>query len=241
MVDLSNLTKLYRTEVSAGVKREQPEWWASDKVFSGQVTGYSRDFLVGYLLHYCRLAQKMKKQGTTPILQAILELEPENGEAHYLLGWQHEMAENLTEALDCFERAAALRPDKPNYALAAVRIAGMLGERTKALAMVCSVISAYPAMAEAYYERGLIFEADENWGRALRDYEMCVRFDPKNPAYLTATASMYRRQKLYKMARRSAAKALKIDPNYADAHEELRQLPLLEQFVDFFRPEEAQR
>lgn len=238
MVDLSNLAKLYRTEPG---ERNQPEWWAGDKAQTGGTTIYSRDFLVGYLLHYCRLSHKMKRKGTAPVLEALLEIEPENGEVHFLLAGQYELAGGYPEALESFERAAALRPDKPHYTLAAVRMACLLGERNKALSLACGVISAYPNMAEAYYERGLIFEADENWGRALRDYEMSIRFEPKNPAYLCATASMYRRQKLYKMARRSATKALKLDPNYTEAHEELRQLPFLEGFSEMFRPEEAVR
>jgi tetratricopeptide (TPR) repeat protein len=195
-----------------------------------KVETYSREFLVGYLLHYCRLSHKMRKQNTIPVLQALLEIEPENGEVYFLLGRQYQMAGKLAEALACFEKAAVLRPDKPGYVLAGVHTACLLGQRTKALSMVCNVISAYPNMAEAYYERGLIFEADTNWARAARDYEMCIRFDPENPAYLCAAAAMYRRQSLYKIARRLANKALKIDPNYSLAHEELRLLPFFEQF-----------
>lgn len=240
MLDATNLYKLYKAGPLLSGLPKLAGRGASDTLSLEASSGYSRNFLVGYLLHYCRLSQQMNRQGTIPVLEALLELEPENGEIHLLLAQQHEMGDNLTEALSCYERAAALRPDKPDYSLAAVRIACMLGKRNEALTLVCSVISAYPVLAEAYFERAVIFEADENWGRALRDYEMCHRLDPQNPAYLCATASMYRHQKNYGMARRSAAKALKLDPDYAKAHEELHQLPFLEQFVGFLKPGEAE-
>src|SRR5262249_33351524 len=149
------------------------------------------------------------------------------------LARQYERDGQLEEALESYERAANLCLDKPTYMLAATRVACLLGERGKGLALVCSVISAYPTMAEAYYERGLIFETDENWRRALRDYEMCTRLEPQNPAYLCAVSSMYRHLKLFKVARRCAAKALKIDPHYGPAHEELRQIPFFDQLFDF--------
>ena len=88
---------------------------------------------------------------------------------------------------------------------------------------------------------GRVYELESGFLTIGRGENCSIRFDPKNPAYLCASASMYRRQKLYKMARRSATKALKLDPNYTEAHEELRQLPLLEQFSDIFRSEEAIR
>ncbi|HEX2913992.1 MAG TPA: hypothetical protein VH186_24520 [Chloroflexia bacterium] len=248
ILDFSDLAKLYRTAsftntnyaatstASDNLERSQPEWWAADKPQPAPFSGYSRDYLLDYLLHYCRLCQQAKRQGSLPVLQALVELEPDNGEIHFLLGYQYELMDERYEALLCYERAAALRPDLPNYMLAAVRMACLLGDYNKGLGMVGSVISAYPTMAEAYYERGLIYEVDENWGRALRDYEMCSRLEPQNPIYMCSMASMYRQQKLYKMARRCAVKALKLDPHCSQAHEELRQLPLFDQVVDFLRP-----
>ncbi len=206
---------------------------------STRLASYSRDYLVDYLLHYCRLCQKAGQSGTTPILEALLEVQPDNGEVFYLLGRQYELSGDLAASLDCFERAGALRPDTPKYTLAAVTVACLLNERSRALAMVCNVISAYPTLAEAYFERGVIFVADENWVRAQRDFEMCIRFEPNNLDYLTFLANACRQQGLYKLAHRQAQKALRIDPNYEPAQEELRQIPFFQQFVDFFRPGEA--
>ena len=240
MLNAYTLSKLYRSGSISVSNPAVSERYVGNKSNNVVATAYSREFLIGYLLHYCRLCQEMQRQGTIPVLETLLEIVPDNGEVHFLLGLQHKMNSNLHQALLSFERAAALRPDKPEYALAAVHLACVLNERNKALDIVCNVISAYPIMASAYAQRALIFEVDENWGRALRDYEMCTRLEPKNPAYLVSTARMYRMQKNYKMARWSVAKALKLESNYTKAHEELHQLPLLEQFVGFLRPDEVE-
>lgn len=234
IVDLSNLAKF--STGSTGT--EQNKRW--DNGESIPDSKYTREFLMGYLMHYCRLCNKHKKSGTIPYLQAILELEPNHAEAHYFMARQYELEGDMEKALHYFERAAALRPDKPTYTLAGVRVACHLGERNKGLAMVCSVIAAYPTMEEAFYERGLIHETDENWGRAVRDYEECSNLNPENPIYACAAARMYRMEKKFTMARRCAVKALKLDPNYTEAHEELRLLPFLDQFVDFFKKDKAE-
>jgi tetratricopeptide (TPR) repeat protein len=233
-VDLSELAKSFVNVPNRNVIHQQSPRWAGNMP---QTAKYNRDFLVGYLLHSCRLYQQISKPGSIPVLQTLLEVEPENGEVHYLLARQYEMIGNLEAALESFECAAALRPDKPTFTLAGARVACFMGRREKGLAMVCSIISAYPDMVEAYAERALIYETDENWRRALDDYQMCGRLEPLNPAFATAEARMYRLQKQYKMARRCASRALKIDPTFNPAHEELRLLPFFDQFSDFFHAE----
>ncbi|MEI7554552.1 hypothetical protein [Candidatus Chlorohelix sp.] len=233
--DLSNLAKYFATNSSVD---RNTNWQANDASQTGQ---YSRDFLLGYLHHYCRLHNSLKRQGTIPILEALLEIEPENGEIYYLMARQYELIEKIPEALECFEQAAALRPDKPTYMLAAVRAACYLGERSKALTLVGTVISAYN-LPEAYYEQGLIYEtAYENWDWALRSYEMCTRLEPENLFYLCAEARMNRFLKRYTMAKRAASKALRIDPKCAEAHEELQQIPFFDQFIDIFRNEKIEK
>ncbi len=235
MQDIYSLAKFYRTGPVAETNAHSYGWQANDKPLpkTADLAGGGKAYLLGYLMHYCRLSEKLDRTGTKAVLQALLEAEPDNGETHYLLARQFEREGALSAALESFERAASLCLDKPTYMLAATRVACLLGDRNKGLALVCSVISAYPNLAEAYHERGLIHEADENWRRALRDYEMCNRLEPQAPAYLCSIASMYRHLKLYKVARRCAVKALKLDPNYGPAHEELRQIPFFEQLLDF--------
>ena len=150
MVDFTYLAKNYRNDSDSSAARRASAWWPTEKDPTGDPDSLNRDFLMGYLLHYCRLCQKLKKRGTGTVLQALLEVEPDNGELHFLLAQQHELENNLHESLACYERAASLRLDKPSYMLEAVRVACMLGERNRGMAMVGSVISAYPIMAEAY-------------------------------------------------------------------------------------------
>lgn len=235
MPDVSDLTKLYKGKAIFGNSVQSPVWTENPAGRQFTHNSYGLASKVSYLLHYCRLSQQLHQSGTAQILELLLELEPDNGEVHFLLAKQYELADQFPEALSSFERAAALRPDKPEYALAASHVACMLGKRNQALEMVCNVIAAYPIMPQAYFARGLIYEVDENWGRAVRDYEMCSRLDPQSAVYHVAAATMYRRQKLYKMARWALSKALKLDPNNIRAHEELHQLPFMEQFVGFFQ------
>lgn len=224
MFDYAHLTKSYKADNSPNDRTFG--WWTGDQTSAVNTTRYSPDFLKGYLLHYCRLCEKTNRQGTIPVLQALLDVEPENGEVHFMLARQHEMNGDRDAAMPCFERAAALCPEKPEYTLAAVRAAGYLGDRIKAMSLVNSVIAAYPIMAEAWYERAVIYEIDENWNRALQDFDHCHRLDPNNTDYLCDISRMYRMQKLYKLARQFAERALRIDPKCARAHNELREIPI---------------
>src|SRR3954464_14552791 len=123
MNDYAHLTKSYRSDNSPSAHSKS--WWTGDE--SGSSGNYSPEFLKEYLLHYCRLCEKTNRQGTIPVLQALLDIEPENGEVHFMLARQHEMNGDRESAMPSFERAAALCPEKPEYTLAAVRAAGYLG------------------------------------------------------------------------------------------------------------------
>lgn len=237
MFDYAHLTKSLNTEYRPD-DQAGSGGWAGDRTSAGAAAHYSPDFLTGYLLHYCRLCERTNRQGTIPVLLTLLENEPENGEVHFMLARQYELAGDREAAMPCFERAAALCPEKPKYTLAAVQAAAYLGDRSKAMSLVNSVIDAYPIMAEAWYERAVIHETDENWNRALQDLNHCNRLEPYNTDYLCDIARMYRIQKLYKLARQFAEKALRIDPKCGRAHEELRKLPLGNSFINLFRNDE---
>ncbi len=223
MPDFSDLTQFRYT---GSTENDQP---------GNNVEAVRRENAADFLRHYCRLSEKLAKTGTIPVLQSLLELEPDDGELHYLLARQYELEKMLPEALVEFERAANLRLDRPTYMLAATRIACLLGDGAKGLALASSVIMAYPIMVEAYYERGLIYEVDENWDRALSDYLRCRSLEPGNPAYLVAAASMYRNKQLHNAARQCLKQAIKIDPSYEPAILEMRKLPFFDGLTSLFR------
>ncbi len=222
MYDYAHLTKSYRTDNSPSAR--SAGWWSGDE--TGISGNYSPEFLKGYLLHYCRLCDRTNRQGTIPVLQTLLENESEDGEVHFLLARQYDLGGVRELAMPSYERAAALCPEKPEYALAAVRAAGYLGDRIKAMSWVNNVISAYPVMAEAWYERAVIYETDENWNRALSDLHRCRDLEPHNTDYLCDIARIYRLQKSYRLARQFAERALREDPKCQRAHAELREIPM---------------
>ncbi len=224
MFDYAHLTKSYKADNSPNDRTF--DWRTGDQASTVDTTRYSPEFLKGYLLHYCRLCEKTNRQGTIPVLHVLLDIEPQNGEVHFMLARQYEMNGDRETAMPSFERAAALCPEKPEYTLAAVRAAGYLGDRIKAMSLVNSVIGAYPIMAEARYERAVIYEIDENWNRALQDFDYCHHLDPNNTDYLCDISRMYRMQKLFKLARQFAERALRIDPKCSRAHDELRLIPI---------------
>jgi tetratricopeptide (TPR) repeat protein len=235
MFDYTSLTKSLPPENGPATTQAGSAWWAGDQTPTGAASHYTPSFLTDYLLHYCRLCERTHRQGTIPVLLALLEVEPDNGDVHFMLARQYEMAGDREAAMPCFERAAALCPEMPKYTLAAVQAAAYLGDRSRAMALVNSVIEAYPIMAEAWYERAVIHEIDENWNRALQDLNHCNRLEPNNTDYLCDIARMYRIQKLHKLARQFAEKALRIDPKCARAHDELRLLPLINPFSSMLR------
>jgi tetratricopeptide (TPR) repeat protein len=242
MNDLSNLAKFYHTgAVPAGViDITNLPWWVENNLPPMNAnTKYDREFLFNYLLHYCRLCFRLDRFGIAPYLDKLLNMEPENGELHFLRAAQFEYEDDLPSALEFYERAAALSPDKPTYMIASAKMAVKLGKRHKAMAMLAGVIDAFPAMAEARYERGKIYEQDENWARAKQEYEACINLDQKSVTYLCACACAYRHLKLYKAAQRLLKKALQLDPNNRQAQEELRQISLFDQLFDLSRPDDS--
>src|SRR3954454_1201307 len=119
MLDLYSLARLNRTAaMTADAEHSAANWRAADGAgprdnnalppTNVDAATYSREFLLGYLKHYCRLSDKLDRQGTVPILHALLEIEPDNGEVHYWLARQYERDGQLEEAFESYERAANL-------------------------------------------------------------------------------------------------------------------------------------
>jgi protein O-GlcNAc transferase len=151
---------------------------------------------------------RLEEAATT--LRQALRLQPNLGEAHNNLGTVLFAQGNLEEAAACFEGALRIKPD---YAPACTNLGNVLGEQGKVNEAVDwhrKAVRLQPEFAEAHH----------NLGAALRDQvgPLAVLRDPTADSKLDAALHY---QNTQEEAITSQRQALRLQPNFAEAHAHL--------------------
>jgi tetratricopeptide (TPR) repeat protein len=112
-----------------------------------------------------------------------ISLAPDFYEALYQLGLEHSRQRRTAEAVQAFERAAAVRPS----AAAPLRVLGRAylenGQYQKAVDVLLKMSSTGPLAAEDRYTLGLAFYKLDRTVAAQQQFEMAISLEPnKNPA-----------------------------------------------------------
>lgn len=114
-------------------------------------------------------------------------------------------APTLTPTFDAGEAAEILQAGDRNYESG--NLAGALNDYSLA-------VRANPEFAEAYYRRGVAYQALGNLEAALEDFNAALAITPEDSRVLVARADVKRLQKDYEAALVDLAVAEQIDPTY---------------------------
>ncbi len=152
------------------------------------------------------------------LYKEILQFEPRNIDAVFLLGLSYAQRNHYAMAAEFFGRAARLKPDfidaQLNHGLA-LRFLGRLQE---ALESYDRAISLKPNHAIAIHNRGVVQNLLGFHKEALASYERAIRINPNYAdAYYNRGIVLHALER-YAEAVQSYDKALKLNPNDFKAH-----------------------
>ncbi len=160
-------------------------------------------------------------------LAAALALNPRLARAHSNRGSVLHGQGRYEEALACYNLAISLRPD---YALAhSKKAAALLALRRAQDALVACerAIRLAPQLAVAHVNRGAVLDHLGRRDEAFAAFETAVRLEPNDPAAQNGLAvGLGWGQGDFAAARSGLARAIELDPAYAEAHVNLAYIHL---------------
>ena len=150
------------------------------------------------------------------LCRKILETTPEDFAASQFLGVICFQQGRTAEALDFFDRAAALRPD---FAILSNRgvVLQMLNRFEEALASYDQALAIRPDNPVLHYNRGRTLQDMGRDEEALASYDKALRLDGNFAAALNNRGNILRSLRRYPEAMADYDRALALQPGYAEA------------------------
>lgn len=146
------------------------------------------------------------------LVDRVLELEPENPEAHFLKGLlMRDALGDTTRALEWFQKAIDIAPD---YA-EALDMSGVLYSamgNPLALGYFNRLIELDPNNKVSYYNRGMFYLNQQNWNGALEDFSKCMQLDAADIESLFNLGYIHLQLQMPSEARVYFNQALEIQP-----------------------------
>jgi superkiller protein 3 len=163
-------------------------------------------------------------------LEAAVELQcddgagaalPFNRDAAYgQLGEVYEIQQRYDEALQAYEQALQMAPQEVAHHARIGRLCRKLGHLDKALLHVRKMVELEPENPAAHYELGRTYEAREEFDDALAAYLEAAERDPQMAEYHYCAGVICKHLKRYPEAAAKLRRAIKLQPNHADAYKQ---------------------
>jgi tetratricopeptide (TPR) repeat protein len=154
--------------------------------------------------------------------ERALAIDPDYAEAHVGLGvvrmGQEKGQEKFTQALTCFERALAIKPDNIDALNNRGSALRNLKRFAQALESYDQVLAIEPDHVEALYNRGNALQGLKRHGDALASFERALSIRPDYVQAFNNRGNSLRILRRHGEALASFDQALAIKPDYAEAH-----------------------
>ena len=150
--------------------------------------------------------------GAKAAYEAVLEAEPENGEAHHLLGLIAFQTGDPATATEHLQRALAAQPDNPQYHLNFAETLRAQGETAGAIAAYRRATAINPEFFEAFTNLGLLAMENEYVGEGIEALRRAVAIQPTNPSAQSNLGVALREVGEHDGALEAFARALAIAP-----------------------------
>ena len=154
-------------------------------------------------------------------INKAIQLKPDSAAAYNDRGFIYRRMGNKEPALADFEKAIQLYGDSPKAFLPYFN-RGLLrcvqGCSELAFADYNKAIQLNPDFAEAYVERGSVYDIKRRFDLAVADYNKALLLKPDLPRAYNGLGWIKHQQGLFELAIADYTTAIRIDPNYATAY-----------------------
>jgi tetratricopeptide (TPR) repeat protein len=158
-------------------------------------------------------------------LKRAAELSPETPVIHYWLGMTYHYKKEPEKAIAYFKKVVDLEPE--NYrALAMIgrTLATNESRLDQAIVYLDDALSINPEYAEARFDLGRIYAHRGEMKRALSEFAIIFRTEPKYAIYHYEMGRIFEGGKATEQARREYQRALQLNPGFTQAKEALEKL-----------------
>jgi tetratricopeptide (TPR) repeat protein len=168
-----------------------------------------------------------------------LEAEPDNPEAHHLLGLVAHQSGKLAEAIEHVARAAALRPDVALYQANLGEMCRLAGRVDEAIAAGSRAVELDPGNAGALSNLGIAHFDQGRFDEAVGFYERALAVQPGFVQAHSNRGNALQRLKRFADAEPSYRRAIELQPDFADGWNNLgtclREMGRLDEAEDAYR------
>lgn len=147
--------------------------------------------------------------------------EPENFEAHLLLGRAFHGAGRLPDAIESFQTALALKPNDPEVYLHLGSVCSRLGALDEAAFMLGHALELRPGMVEAHNNLGLVLCRQKKFDEAETLLRKALIRSPNQPQLHATLGSVLSETGRVRDALAHLSEAVRLDPGYGEAHSNL--------------------
>ncbi len=151
----------------------------------------------------------------------VLEVEPDNSDAHYNAANSLRDMGNLDEALESYHKAYTIRPDFVEAFYNAGCVQLVLGDFDAAVDRFKKTIEINPEFCEAFNNLGNIYREREQLIEAEQNFSKAIQINPDYAEAHNNLGTVYRDKSELDAASVCFQKALEIRPNFAEAHHNL--------------------
>lgn len=162
--------------------------------------------------------QRRNFQAAVELLQRAHEVDPAHGECSLNLARALRAAGKLEAALDVTEQALKVSPDDPNWLSIKTSVLSDLGRADEAVVILDQLLLKHPKQAEAWLDRGLIFQSQGNWIAALESYQKARASNPTIASHHLHEAQALLVLNRNQEAREAFDRVVQIDANMVAGH-----------------------
>lgn len=147
-----------------------------------------------------------------------------HGDDSFYLGTIYDREKRGSAAMREYERALRLDPAGPLPHLAIAAMLARDNVNEEATRELEELRARYPDYPPALFALARLYQAQERWSDAANVYGDLMRIEPWNPEHLNNLGTVYVKMGFFDQAVRAMQSALRIDPNYRAARDNLQKL-----------------
>jgi arylsulfatase A-like enzyme/Tfp pilus assembly protein PilF len=180
-----------------------------------EITRQAPDYLPARVSLAEALTKQKKLDESREVSEAVLARDPENGEAHFQLGFVYWEQQQLADAIEEFRKSLAAKPDALGALLNMAEVLVQLGRNEEAEESYRRLLEQDPLFVKAHVGLGKLLAAQKRGAEAEQHYREALRFTPTSSEAHDNLAILLAGQNRLAEAEAHFARAVELSPKSA--------------------------